>query len=181
MAKRTSVFDDPTMEIQELTALIKQDITTLNSAVVDLQLHCNSRHENGNMSSDTTSHSTTVVDDLKNRLMSTTKEFKEVLTMRTEVSPNVTLLCFFLNWLFSLIDSLFQHFFKMLTLYVGLMKNLKVHENRRQLFSSTASKESTNPFMRQRPLASRSTAGASSAPPPPWAKPSTSFSKTSPG
>ncbi|XP_022131383.1 syntaxin-32 [Momordica charantia] len=143
LAKRTSVFDDPTMEIQELTALIKQDITTLNSAVVDLQLLCNSRNESGNISSDTTSHSTTVVDDLKNRLMSTTKEFKEVLTMRTE--------------------------------------NLKVHENRRQLFSSTASKESTNPFVRQRPLASRSAAGApSAAPPPPWAKASTSFSKTSP-
>lgn len=85
MAKRTSVFDDPTMEIQELTAVIKQEITALNSAVVDLQLVCNSRNEG--VSSDTTSHSTTVVDDLKNRLMSTTKEFKEVLTMRTEVGP----------------------------------------------------------------------------------------------
>ncbi|KAJ7958706.1 syntaxin-32-like [Quillaja saponaria] len=131
LAKRTSVFDDPTMEIQELTAVIKQDITALNSAVVDLQLVCNSRNENGNISSDTTSHSTTVVDDLKNRLMSTTKEFKEVLTMRTE--------------------------------------NLKVHENRRQLFSSTASKDSANPFVRQRPLAARSAASASNAPPPPWA------------
>lgn len=82
MAKRTSVFDDPTSEIQELTAVIKQDITALNSAVVDLQLHSNSGNESGNR--DTTSHSTTVVDDLKNRLMSTTKEFKDVLTMRTE-------------------------------------------------------------------------------------------------
>lgn len=89
VAKRTSVFDDPTMEIQELTAVIKQDITALNSAVVDLQFLSNSRHESGNISSDTTSHSTTVVDDLKNRLMSTTKEFKEVLTMRTEVRPSV--------------------------------------------------------------------------------------------
>lgn len=88
VAKRTSVFDDPTMEIQELTAVIKQDITALNSAVVDLQLLCNSRNESGNISSDTTSHSTTVVDDLKNRLMSATKEFKEVLTMRTEVMLN---------------------------------------------------------------------------------------------
>ncbi|XP_022749555.1 syntaxin-32-like isoform X2 [Durio zibethinus] len=122
LAKRTSVFDDPTMEIQELTAVIKQDITALNSAVVDLQLFCNSRNEVG-VSSDTSSHSTTVVDDLKNRLMSTTKEFKEVLTMRTE--------------------------------------NLKVHENRRQLFSSSASKDSPNPFVRQRPLAVRAAAGAS--------------------
>jgi syntaxin 5 len=87
VAKRTSVFDDPTKEIQELTSLIKQDITALNSAVVDLQLLSHSRNERGNISSDTTSHSTTVVDDLKNRLMSTTKEFKEVLTMRTEVRP----------------------------------------------------------------------------------------------
>ncbi|KAM4074774.1 hypothetical protein ACB094_10G119500 [Castanea mollissima] len=143
LAKRTSVFDDPTKEIQELTALIKQDITALNSAVVDLQFLSNSRNESGNISSDTTSHSTTVVDDLKNRLMSTTKEFKEVLTMRTE--------------------------------------NLKVHENRRQLFSSTASKESTNPFVRQRPLATRSAASSSNAPPPPWANGSTSSSQLFPG
>ncbi|KAA8521752.1 hypothetical protein F0562_012425 [Nyssa sinensis] len=139
LAKRTSVFDDPTMEIQELTAVIKQDITALNSAVVDLQLHCNSRHESGTISSDTTSHSTTVVDDLKNRLMSTTKEFKEVLTMRTE--------------------------------------NLKVHENRRQLFSSNASKDSTNPFVRQRPMAARS-AGSASTAPPPWANGSPSSSQS---
>lgn len=138
LAKRTSVFDDPTMEIQELTAVIKQDITALNSAVLDLQLHSNSRNENGNISSDTSSHSTTVVDDLKNRLMSTTKEFKEVLTKRTE--------------------------------------NLKVHENRRQLFSSTASKDLSNPFVRQRPLAAKP-ASASSAPSPPWANGSPSSSQ----
>ncbi|KAL7168222.1 hypothetical protein ACSBR2_038622 [Camellia fascicularis] len=143
MAKRTSVFDDPTMEIQELTAVVKQDITALNSAVVDLQLLCNSQNESGNISSDTTTHSATVVDNLKNRLMSATKEFKEVLTMRTE--------------------------------------NLKVHENRRQLFSSTASKDSTNPFVRQRPLAARAAASASaSPPPPPWANGSASSSQLFP-
>ncbi|XP_011009206.1 PREDICTED: syntaxin-32 [Populus euphratica] len=139
LAKRTSVFDDPTLEIQELTAVIKQDITVLNSAVVDLQLLCSSQNESGNISSDTTTHSTTVVDNLKNRLMTATKEFKEVLTMRTE--------------------------------------NLKVHENRRQLFSSTASKDSANPFVRQRPLASRTVATASQAPPPPWANGSVSSSQ----
>ncbi|KAB2618507.1 hypothetical protein D8674_014376 [Pyrus ussuriensis x Pyrus communis] len=141
LAKRTSVFDDPALEIQELTAAIKQDITGLNSALIDLQLHCNSQNESGNISSDTTTHSTTVVDNLKNRLMSATKEFKEVLTMRTE--------------------------------------NLKVHENRRQLFSSTTSKESTNPFVRQRPVAARSAANASTAPPP-WANDSASSSQLFP-
>ena len=88
VAKRTSVFDDPTVEIQELTAVIKQDITALNSAVTDLQILCNSQNESGNTSKHTTEHSTTVVDNLKTRLMSTTKEFKEVLTMRTEVTKN---------------------------------------------------------------------------------------------
>ncbi|XP_027355350.1 syntaxin-32-like [Abrus precatorius] len=142
LAKRTSVFDDPTMEIQELTGVIKQDITALNSAVVDLQLLCNSRNESGNASTDTATHSTTVVDDLKTRLMSTTKEFKDVLTMRTE--------------------------------------NLKVHENRRQLFSSSASKESSNPFVRQRPLTTRSAASNSNAPAPPWASGSPSSSQSFP-
>lgn len=141
LAKRTSVFDDPTVEIQELTSVIKQDITALNSAVIDLQLVCNSQNDTGNVSSDTTGHATTVVDNLKNRLMSATKEFKEVLTMRTE--------------------------------------NLKVHENRRQLFSSTGSKDSTNPFVRQRPLATRSAASASNSPPP-WANGSTSTSQLFP-
>ncbi|CAA0838356.1 Syntaxin-32 [Striga hermonthica] len=142
LAKRTSVFDDPTMEIQELTAVIKQDITALNSAVVDLQLHSSSRNESGQTSADTTSHSTTVVDDLKNRLMNATMEFKDVLTMRTE--------------------------------------NLKVHENRRQLFSSSVSKNPTNPFIRQRPLAARSAAGTSSPPPLPWANSRESSSQTLP-
>lgn len=134
LAKKTSVFDDPTVQIQELTAVIKQDITALNSAVVDLQLLCNSQNESGNMSRDTTNHSTTVVDNLKTRLMSATKEFKEVLTMRTE--------------------------------------NLKVHENRRQLFSSSASNEATNPFLRQRPLVSRGS-NDSASPPAPWESGST--------
>uniref|UniRef100_A0A2N9ES09 t-SNARE coiled-coil homology domain-containing protein n=1 Tax=Fagus sylvatica TaxID=28930 RepID=A0A2N9ES09_FAGSY len=163
LAKRTSVFDDPTKEIQELTSLIKQDITALNSAVVDLQLLSHSRNERGNISSDTTSHSTTVVDDLKNRLMSTTKEFKEVLTMRTEVRP------VFLSILACSIR---------LVISVG---NLKVHENRRQLFSSSTSKDSTNPFVRQRPLAARSAASTSNAPPPPWANGSPSSSQLFPG
>ncbi|GJU40033.1 hypothetical protein Tco_1192990 [Tanacetum coccineum] len=42
------------------------------------------QNEGENVSSDTASHSTTIVDNQKNRLMSTTKELKLVLTMRTE-------------------------------------------------------------------------------------------------
>ncbi|CAM0879983.1 unnamed protein product [Alopecurus aequalis] len=84
LAKRTSVFDDPTLEIQELTAVVKKDIGALNNAVMDLQALCNSQNQSGNHSKDATDHSTIAVDGLKNRRMSATKEFKQVLTMRTE-------------------------------------------------------------------------------------------------
>ncbi|XP_078177803.1 syntaxin of plants 32 isoform X2 [Carex rostrata] len=131
LAKRTSVFDDPTKDIQDLTAIIKKDIGALSTAVADLQHLCDSQNESGNISRDTTSHSSTVIDNLKNRLMSTTNEFKDVLTMRTE--------------------------------------NMKVHEDRRKLFSATAGKEPANPFIRQRPIVSRGNSSDSAAPPAPWA------------
>ncbi|CAN6871456.1 hypothetical protein Bca4012_076476 [Brassica carinata] len=139
LAKRSSVFDDPTREIQELTAVIKQEISSLNSALIDLQAVRNSHNDERTISRDTTTHSATVVDDLKNRLMDTTKEFKDVLTLRTE--------------------------------------NMKIHEIRRQRFTSNPSKESTNPFVRQRPLASKP--AATQPAPLPWASSSSSSSSSS--
>ncbi|PWA90347.1 integral membrane protein sed5 [Artemisia annua] len=135
LAKQTNKFNDPTKEIQELTAVIKQDITALNGAVVDLQLICNSQQESDSSSSDTSTHSTTVVVNLKNRLIGATQEFKEVLTMRK--------------------------------------KKLKDRENRRLEFSKSTSKEPANPFARQQPLAHKSSANASNAPPA-WVKNSSS-------
>lgn len=86
VAKRTSMFDDPAVEIQELTSVVKQDITALNAAISDLQQLCDSRNDGVNQTKHSSEHSTTVVDTLKSRLMNTTKEFKDVLTLRTEVS-----------------------------------------------------------------------------------------------
>ncbi|GFY82127.1 syntaxin of plants 31 [Actinidia rufa] len=77
-------FDDPIKEIQELTTLIKDDITALNVAVSDLQTLQNLEIADGNYSEDRVVHSTTVCDDLKNKLMGTTKQFQQVLTTRTE-------------------------------------------------------------------------------------------------
>lgn len=135
LAKRTSMFDDPAVEIQELTAVIKQDITALNAAIADLQMLCESQTDSSGRNRHTSEHSTTVVDNLKSRLMSTTKEFKDVLTMRTE--------------------------------------NLKVHENRRQLFSSGSAAAVSLPSpsnLRSRPMSNN---------PPPWAASSTSSSTSS--
>lgn len=40
MAKRKSLFDDNTVEIQELTYIIKQDIGNLNKQIAQLQQVC---------------------------------------------------------------------------------------------------------------------------------------------
>lgn len=84
LAKKSSMFNDPIMEIQELTALIKTDITTLNSAVLDLQNIQKIDLADENYSEDRVVHSNAVCDDLKNRLMGATKHLQDVLTTRTE-------------------------------------------------------------------------------------------------
>jgi syntaxin 5 len=80
LARRTSVFDDPTQEINELTAIVKQDITALNSALTELQGQAARRGG----SRDSSEHGVTVVDALKARLLGATKEFREVLTLRQD-------------------------------------------------------------------------------------------------
>lgn len=84
LAKKSSIFDDPAREIEELIALIKNDITALNIAISDLHTFQNMEIADGNYSDDGVSHSKTVCDDLKDKLMGATKQFKEVLTARTE-------------------------------------------------------------------------------------------------
>ncbi|KAF6147080.1 hypothetical protein GIB67_036799 [Kingdonia uniflora] len=106
LAKRSSMFNDPLVEIQELTAMIKSDITTLNMAVLNLQALQNMEIADGKCSKDRVDHTTSICDELKSRLMGTTKQLQDVLTTRTE--------------------------------------NLKAHENRKQIFSTNASRG--NPF-----------------------------------
>ncbi|KAI4299432.1 hypothetical protein L6164_032895 [Bauhinia variegata] len=84
LAKKSSIFNDPILEIQELTALIKNDITALNSALSDLQSIQNMEMVDGNYSEDRIVHSTAVFDDLKSKLMGATKQLQDVLTTRTE-------------------------------------------------------------------------------------------------
>lgn len=85
VAKKSSMFNDPIVEIQELTALIKNDITSLNSSLSDLQTIQKMDMAEGNYSEDRVVHSTAVCDDLKSRLMGATKHLQDVLTTRTEV------------------------------------------------------------------------------------------------
>lgn len=78
------MFDDPVVEIQELTVLIKNEISSLNMALSDLQMVQNMEIADGKCSEDRVVHSTTVCDDLKGRLMGATKHLQDVLTARTE-------------------------------------------------------------------------------------------------
>eukprot|EP00210_Caulerpa_lentillifera_P004002 g3818.t1 len=86
LAKRTSMFDDPTQEINELTGIVKQDIEALHKSIADLQqLSSKGTSLNGGLSGvQEQRHSANVVDNLRNRLKDTTKEFKDVLTIRSE-------------------------------------------------------------------------------------------------
>eukprot|EP00775_Hariotina_reticulata_P005754 gene5754-5994_t len=79
LAKRTSMFDDPALEIDELTGIIKQDIQGLNLAIADLQRISRAKADENKQQQD---HSHTVVDNLRSRLKDATQEFKEVLTLR---------------------------------------------------------------------------------------------------
>lgn len=75
MAKRLSLFDYPTIPIQELTALIKDDIVALNVALQDLEKDQNLEMADGNFYEDRAIHSTTVCGNLKSKLMGTTNIF----------------------------------------------------------------------------------------------------------
>ncbi|ESQ40487.1 hypothetical protein EUTSA_v10014023mg [Eutrema salsugineum] len=84
LAKQSSIFNDRTVEIQELTLVIRNDITGLNMALSDLQTLQNLEIADGNYSQDKVGHYTAVCDDLKTRLMGATKQLQDVLTTRSE-------------------------------------------------------------------------------------------------
>ncbi len=77
------MFGDPTSEIQELTQVIKQDLSKLNSDIADLQQRVKSQSygETKHMRS----HSSSVVVSLQSKLVDLSKDFKGVLEVRTEV------------------------------------------------------------------------------------------------
>lgn len=81
LAKRKSLFDDKSVEIEELTYIIKQDINSLNSQIARLQELARARGGTGGHGR---SHSNTVVVSLQSKLASMSNDFKSVLEVRTE-------------------------------------------------------------------------------------------------
>ncbi|KAI1903632.1 hypothetical protein AGOR_G00029200 [Albula goreensis] len=82
LAKKKSLFDDKAVEIEELTYIIKQDITSLNKQIAQLQELVRSRSsQNGRH---VLTHSNTVMVSLQSKLASMSNDFKSVLEVRTE-------------------------------------------------------------------------------------------------
>lgn len=82
LAKKRSLFDDRLAEMEELSQIIKQDITGLNKQIALLQEHSKSK---GTSKADQgRGHSQLVVVGLQSRLASVSKDFQSVLELRTE-------------------------------------------------------------------------------------------------
>lgn len=83
MAKRKSLFDDRTAEIQELTYIIKGDLSSLNQQIAQLQ-DVSKKQRNFTSGKHLQSHSSSVVLALQSKLATMSTDFKQILEVRTE-------------------------------------------------------------------------------------------------
>lgn len=83
MAKKKSLFDDRSFEIQELTYIIKGDLNSLNQHIAQLQ-DVSKRQRNTTNGKHLQSHSSSVVLALQSKLASMSTDFKQILEVRTE-------------------------------------------------------------------------------------------------
>lgn len=86
LAKRKTLFDDKPVEIAELTYVIKQDLSSINSQIGNLQTLVRSQHPNSSKSSEGQEgeHAKNVVVMLQGKLADVSVGFKEVLEVRTK-------------------------------------------------------------------------------------------------
>lgn len=81
MAKKKSLFEDRPQEIQELTYIIKGDLSALNQQIAKLQ---EISRKNESHSKHMTSHSSNMVLALQSKLATMSTDFKQILEIRTE-------------------------------------------------------------------------------------------------
>ncbi|EFR02820.1 integral membrane protein sed5 [Nannizzia gypsea CBS 118893] len=86
LAKRKSLFDDRPVEISELTYVIKQDLSSLNSQIASLQSLTLAQHPKSSRSraDHEGEHNDNVVVLLQGRLADVGANFKDVLEVRTK-------------------------------------------------------------------------------------------------
>ncbi|KAH1026830.1 syntaxin-5 [Dendroctonus ponderosae] len=83
LAKRKSLFDDRTAEIQELTYIIKGDLNSLNQQIAQLQ-NISKRQKHSTNGRHLQSHSSNIVLTLQSKLATMSTDFKQILEVRTE-------------------------------------------------------------------------------------------------
>lgn len=82
LAQSKSLFNDPSAQIEELTFIVKQDLSMLQARLEDLQSLTRSDSSPGNDQQHT--HCENVVASINSSLLDTTKEFHSVLQRRTK-------------------------------------------------------------------------------------------------
>lgn len=82
IAKQSSLFNDKSMEIQDLTLAIKQDISHMNQQIGKLQQYM--KNTQGSKSKNSQTHSNSVVFVLQSKLATMSNDFKQVLEARTQ-------------------------------------------------------------------------------------------------
>lgn len=87
LAKRKTLFDDRPVEISELTYIIKQDLSAINSQISDLQTFTKSASlssSRATAASQESEHNKNVVVLLQGKLADVSVNFKDVLEVRTK-------------------------------------------------------------------------------------------------
>ncbi|KAH0539426.1 syntaxin-5 [Cotesia glomerata] len=84
LAKKKSIFDDRQLEIDELTNIIKTDLSSLNKQIGQLQELSKQQRESSSKSHHIASHSSSVVVTLQSKLANMSNHFKNVLEVRSE-------------------------------------------------------------------------------------------------
>ncbi|ORY60647.1 t-SNARE [Pseudomassariella vexata] len=81
LARRKTLFDDRPVEINELTFIIKQDLSSLNQQITGLQQLARQQHPKGDQEGE---HNKNVVFMLQGKLTDVSANFKDVLEVRTK-------------------------------------------------------------------------------------------------
>ncbi|RFU35295.1 hypothetical protein B7463_g1046, partial [Scytalidium lignicola] len=81
LAKRKTLFDDRPVEINELTFIIKQDLSALNQQISNLQALTRAQHPKADQEGE---HNKNVVFMLQGKLTDVSANFKDVLEVRTK-------------------------------------------------------------------------------------------------
>jgi syntaxin 5 len=84
LAKKKTLFDDNPIQVNELTFVIKSDLSQLNQSIAALQVMSQQMHPNRGKADQEGEHNRNVLLLLQNRLTSVGANFKDILEIRTK-------------------------------------------------------------------------------------------------